>query len=407
MFEVYGIELEYMIVQRDSLQVMPAADRVLAAEAGAGASDVVFEDITWSNELVLHVIELKVSEPVRHIADASPAFRRHVNRVNDHLGKLGACLMPTAMHPTMDPRSEVRLWPHGNSEVYETFNRIFDCRGHGWANLQSIHLNLPFADDEEFGRLHAAVRLILPILPALAASSPIMDGVATGLLDNRLAVYRTNCARIPSITGLVIPEPVFSIAPYHEQILGPIYRDLAPHDPGGILREEWVNARGAIARFERNTIEIRLIDAQECPTADLAIAAAVTAVAQLLVTETWADLRSQRSWPAGALAEVLNGSIRDGEQTAIHDARYLREFGWTGPLPCSGASLWAHLVKEAGRKAPGAVEGFEQPLEAMLRRGTLASAILRATDRADSTEAIDDVYRRLCACLAADVIFQA
>ena len=36
-------------------------------------------------------------------------------------------------------------------------------------------LNLPFSSDEEFGRLHAAIRLLLPLLPALAASSPLVE----------------------------------------------------------------------------------------------------------------------------------------------------------------------------------------------------------------------------------------
>src|SRR5690606_32858155 len=137
------------------------------------------------------------------------------------------------------------------SEYYEAFDRIFDCRGHGWANLQSVHLNLPFDGDDEFGRLHAAVRLILPILPAIAASSPIMDARITGTLDNRLSVYRANARTLPIVSGRIIPGPVHTRADYEREVLDAIYRDLAPHDPDGTLRHEWVNARGAIARFTR------------------------------------------------------------------------------------------------------------------------------------------------------------
>ncbi|MBK9976184.1 MAG: hypothetical protein IPP14_15545 [Planctomycetes bacterium] len=72
------------------------------------------------------------------------------------------------MHPFFDPMTETKLWPLSNNVVYETHNRIFDCRGHGWSNLQSTHLNLPFANDTEFARLHAAIRMILLILPALS-----------------------------------------------------------------------------------------------------------------------------------------------------------------------------------------------------------------------------------------------
>ena len=124
--------------------------------------------------------------------------------------------MPTAMHPWMDP-NDVELWPHGTRVIYDTFDRIFSCKGHGWANLQSLQINLPFAGDEEFARLHAAIRFLLPILPGLAASSPIIDGERNGILDNRLVVYRSNCARIPSVTGEVVPEPIGSIGEYHER----------------------------------------------------------------------------------------------------------------------------------------------------------------------------------------------
>ena len=43
-----------------------------------------------------------------------------------------------------------------------------------------MHVNLPFADDAQFARLHAAIRLVLPLLPALAASSPIAEGSVIG-----------------------------------------------------------------------------------------------------------------------------------------------------------------------------------------------------------------------------------
>ncbi len=104
-----------------------------------------------------------------------------MKRINGVLEPLGARLMPSAMHPWMDPHREMVLWPHENSSIYEAFNRIFDCRGHGWANLQAVHLNLPFRGDAEFARLHAAIRVLLPLLPALAASSPFIDGRLPGL----------------------------------------------------------------------------------------------------------------------------------------------------------------------------------------------------------------------------------
>jgi carboxylate-amine ligase len=56
LFEAIGVEIEYMIVDRASLDVVPACDRLLASVAGAPVSDLERGAIGWSNELVLHVL---------------------------------------------------------------------------------------------------------------------------------------------------------------------------------------------------------------------------------------------------------------------------------------------------------------------------------------------------------------
>lgn len=136
-------------------------------------------------------------------------------------------------------RAQTQLWPHQNAEIYRAYDRIFDCRSHGWANLQSMHVNLPFAADQEFGRLHAAARLALPLIPALAASSPFVDGRASDFMDYRLEAYRLNCQPVAQMNGEMIPEPVASRAQYERDVLRPLCAALAPHDPRGLLRHEW------------------------------------------------------------------------------------------------------------------------------------------------------------------------
>jgi glutamate---cysteine ligase / carboxylate-amine ligase len=275
LFAGYGIELEYMIVDRKQYNILPVTDQVLRNVAGEYVNEFEEGPIAWSNELVLHVIELKTNGPVSGLEPLPDQFLGNIQKINSILSEINGQLMPTAMHPWMDPWQETRLWPHEASEIYDTYNRIFNCQGHGWSNLQSSHVNLPFADDHEFALLHAAIRALLPIMPALAASSPIMDGEYTGLLDTRLETYRRNAERMPSITGLVIPEPVSSYQNYQDIILNPMYEDIAPHDPDKILQYEWLNSRGAIARFDRNAIEIRVLDTQETAQADIAIAAMI------------------------------------------------------------------------------------------------------------------------------------
>ncbi len=295
LFEKFGIELEYMIVNKD-LRVFPITDKIIESANGAVENEIRRGELSWSNELVLHVIEIKTGSPVSSLNGLAQKFHESVKDINRIAEKFGGVLVGGPMHPFMDPYNEMYLWPHGYNSIYESFNRIFSCKGHGWSNLQSMHINLPFANDEEFGRLHAAIRFLLPLIPALSAGSPIVDGKVSGFLDTRMEVYRTNSSLIPSITGEVIPEPVYSISEYHEKILQKIYDDLAKYDTDSVLQHEWVNARGAIARFERNTIEIRVIDTQETPFADIAIAAVITGVLKQLVFQKFCSYESQKQF---------------------------------------------------------------------------------------------------------------
>jgi len=404
-----------MIVDASTLDVLPIADELL--RDGAGSTDYVDEveadDVCWSNELVAHVVELKTATPASALQPLADQFTAHVARINQLLAPRGARLMPSGMHPWMDPERETKLWAHDYNEVYEAFDRIFGCKGHGWSNLQSAHLNLPFGDDEEFGRLHAAIRLILPILPALAAASPIVEGAATGLLDTRLDVYRTNCGRIESISGLVVPEAVFSAAEYERQIFARIYADIAPHDAAGTLQHEWLNARGAIARFERNAIEIRVLDTQECPAADLAVIGLATAALRALVDETSASYNAQQKWSAERLSTILHRVIREGERAVIDDPEYLGLFGIQQATLTAG-ELWQRIYQANEPRLELSAQS-RSALDVILNRGPLARRVLHSlgADRGTAApesqrldrDAIRAVYSRLCDCLNAGNVF--
>src|SRR5690348_7729339 len=84
-------------------------------------------------------------------------------------------------------------------------------------------------------------------------------------------------------------SPIGSTGEYQERVLEPMYRDLEPHDPEGVWRHESLNARGAIARLERSSVEIRVLDMQETPKMDVAYAALIVEVLKLLCAEQWLD----------------------------------------------------------------------------------------------------------------------
>jgi len=397
LFAGYGIEIEYIIVDRDQHNVLPLTDKVLHAAAGDYVEEVAVGRIAWSNELVLHVIELKTNGPVANLAGVAHDFQDETRRIDDILRPLNGMLMPTGMHPWMNPAMEMRLWPHGHNEIYAAFDRIFDCQGHGWSNLQSMHINLPFADDLEFAQLHGAIRCLLPILPALAASSPLMQWELTGFMDTRLEVYRNNARRIPSITGMVVPESAGTRREYEEQILAPMYADIAPHDPDGVLRFEWLNARGAIARFDRNTIEIRVLDTQECPAMDIAIANGVCAVLRALVAGAFRPLTEQNEVTTAAMAHIFNDCVHTADQAVIVDREYLRLFHFP-ERRAQAHELWQHLLESVA--ATDADAEWRQQLQFILQQGCLARRITRAVGKSARRSHVQEAYRVLCANLA-------
>ena len=415
LFDAVGIELEYMVVDA-ALRVRPVVDAVLRKGGSHDGATLVHEDFVWSNELARHVIEVKTNGPVASPAGLATKLHAELAWMQALLAEDGLRLLPGGMHPWMVPEREFELWPHDPEGIYGALDRVFDCHGHGWSNLQSMHLNVPFRGDEEFGRLHAAVRVVLPLLPGLAASSPFVEGKACASLDHRLEVYGTNAAHlVPELAGPIIPEPIGTRAAY-ESMLQSLYRALAPHDPEGILQNEWINGRAAIARFDRSAIEIRVIDTQEGPRADLSVAALVLGLLRLLVDERWVPMHELERWPAYRLAEHYRGAVRLGSQAEVRDERYLQAFGLSGSA--SVREIWLHVFDAL--PDPAGVDA--EWLEAYRTRGTLAerlrvdaagaqeSAAREAGAREDPSGTPDAArlrvtYERLAGCLANDAVF--
>ena len=401
LFDVFGVELEYMIVNRDTLAVMPITDQLIAAKLGEIASDVENGSIAWSNELTAHVIEIKTNGPVKSFKGLAADFHANILEINELLAPFNAMLLPTAAHPFMNPFTETVLWQHDNNEVYALYNRIFDCRGHGWSNLQSMHLNLPFANDEEFGRLHAAIRFLLPIIPGLTASSPMLDGQLTASLDARMKTYSTNQAKLPQLMGALIPEAVFTEGDYKKVIFEPIKNAIKPFDEEEIMDEHFLNSRGAIARFDRGAIEIRVMDLQECPAADVALAAFVSEVLKHLSLPNYISENNLMAWHHSDLRSIFDDVVDLAEKTVIHNKGYLAALAMSSES-ATVQDIWKHLFNLVSSSIDA--EHYEI-LNSVIKNGSLSTRISAQLKTNKNHENVVFVYRQLAACLHSNQLF--
>src|SRR5690606_5123727 len=200
--------------------------------------------------------------------------------------------------------------------------------------------------------------------------------------------------------GKVIPEQVFTKTDYYERIFKPINEAIKHYDTENILDHHFLNSRGAIARFDRNAIEIRVIDLQECPKADVAIAVFIIEVLKLLVSEELISLQDQMSWHEDELFNIFNKVIVDAEETRIENAHFLNIFDLQ--TPCRVGNIWKkvyHLVKDE------ISEKHREPIEIILENGSLSTRILKALDSDLSADNINIVYSKLGTCLSHNTLF--
>lgn len=401
LFEVTGIELEYMITDIDTLAVRPISDRVFFETTGRYDTDFTNGLIEWSNELSLHVIELKSTQPMVDINSLAEEFTSNVKEINNILKSYNAMLLPTAMHPFMDPRVETMLWPHEYSEIYRLYNEVFNCSTHGWGNLQSMHLNLPFKNDLEFEKLHAAIRVLLPIIPAISASSPILEGKFTGYQDTRLREYIPHQNRIPILGGSLIPERVYNKEEYLSKILLPIDMAFQPLDSKGIMNPYFLNSRGAIARFDRGAIEIRVIDMQECPASDISIACVIIETLKKLTFEEWSNIEYQKVWHESHLLDIFKEVIQTGEDTIITNTDYLKIFN-INLSNMSAGDLWNSIFERIGNNLNSETR---KNFSVILDSGTLSTRIQSRIGNEICTDSVKKTYKELSNCLKSNTMF--
>jgi len=172
-----------------------------------------------------------------------------------------------------------------------------------------------------------------------------------------------------------------------------------------VLRHEWLNSRGAIPRFDRSAIEIRVVDTQECPQTDVAIAAAAISAIRSLYDERLSALSQQNDVATHALARTLSASTRVADEAVIDDARFLAALGMTRSR-CSVNEFWRAVLEDRSHDDSDGGDWWRERVAFILDHGCLARRILRAVAGDYSRDSLRNVYARLCSCLDRGQLFE-
>lgn len=383
--EVLGPEHEFSLVNNE-LKPLAITDNIIKDYCGKTVNFVEQSGFTFGKELQLHVMELKANEPFTSPQQFEETMQKGVTTLSGILEKYDASLLGTGMHPLLN-LDETGVWPHRHRKIYEEYAKIFNLKQHGWLNIQSFHLNLPFSNQEDGILLHNQLAGLCAYLPAISASSPIYEGKTGPYVDNRLWFYKTNQTEIPSVVGDVIPEYVASFNQYKENVIKRCSEDLAQAGAGKtLLFKEWVNSRGIIFRFDRAALEVRVMDEQECIKSDVALSCFIRAAVRGLLEQN-AELLSH-----DVLVSDFNSIISEGL-----DAMVLHPEGKTARQVCQ------YFFNLASENANEEEKSYLWLIKKRIDDGNLSMLIrekvLRKAQRTDFVEAVRSVYSTLIKCL--------
>jgi len=385
--EVLGPEHEFSVID-EKLTPLPIVGNVIRDVHGRIVNYASLGTCSFGKELQAHVAEFKANKPF----NSPDVFEENMQlAVETILGiiekRYNARLLGLGMHPLLR-LNDAKVWSHRDRGIYTALSRIFSLNHHGWLNIQSFQLNLPYRNEAEAVRLYNALVNVLPYLPAVAASSPIYESRIGDYVDNRLHFYSTNQLEVPSITGSLIPEYINSLAEYNKSTVQQYSQDLTKlKAPRCLINKEWLNSRGAVIRPSRRAVEIRVLDEQESVKSDVALSCYIRAMLRGILADS--------EFPY-VVHEVLVHDFKNVMRKGL-DAKVQHPSGKTARQVCR------HLLDLASKNATSEEKEYLPIITQRIQNGNLSNIILkRVTHRTQKTnfeEAIVSVYSKLADCL--------
>ena len=311
-----GLEEEFALLHPDSLDLIPVYERLHHA---AQENPVLRASVC--GELISSEIEI-VSGVGANMHDAL-ARQRDARR---HLFALaaaqGVSLAATGTHPWADYRRQSIIDTEHYRRVEEGLKYV------AWRNNTfSMHVHVGVRDIDRAVRVCDRLRPLLPLLLAISANSPYLDGQDSGLHSARTQSFTKSFPRCG------VPDAFGGWAAYRDYI-----EFLVRTHSIVEVTQVWWSVR---PHFRFGTVEVRICDAQSTAQesealAALMVACVVQAAREIDEGRPFADpaprLIEENMWRA--IRFGLDGKLIDLQRGVEYPAREVSErlAAWTAPV---------------------------------------------------------------------------
>jgi carboxylate-amine ligase len=311
-----GLEEEFSILDPATLELVPRFEQLREA---ARADALLYEHIT--GELISSEIEI-VSGPGADLHDAQARQRERRRRLFALADAHGVTLGATGTHPWADYREQAII----DTEHYRRVQD--DLKYVAWRNNTfSLHVHVGVRDLDRAVRVCDRLRPELPLLLAISANSPYLDGRDSGLHSARTQSFTRSFPRCG------IPDAFGGWRAYRD------YIELLVRTRSIVeFTQVWWSVR---PHFAFGTVEVRICDAQASAAESEALAALIVACVAQAARDVdegvpFADpaprLIEENMWRA--IRFGLDGRLLDAERGEEYPARQAIErlSAWSAPV---------------------------------------------------------------------------
>ncbi|HUB35797.1 MAG TPA: YbdK family carboxylate-amine ligase [Solirubrobacteraceae bacterium] len=330
-----GIEEEFSILHPHTLELLPRFERL--RDAARVQDPTLYEAIT--GELISAEIEI-VSGAGADLHDALARQREHRRRLFAHAAAHEVVLGATGTHPWADYREQPIIQTDHYRRVEDGLKYV------AWRNNTfSLHVHVGVHDIDRAIRVCDRLRPVLPLLLAISASSPYLDGRDSGLHSARTQSFTKSFPRCG------IPDP-FGGWPAYRDYIEFLLRTRSIVE----FTQVWWSVR---PHFAFGTVEVRICDAQTTAQESEALAALITAC----IVQAARDLDEgvpHADLPPRLIEENMWRAIRFGLDGELLDLERQREYpareaierlaAWTAPVRAELAIDLAFPDRNSGQR---------------------------------------------------------